>query len=113
MRSRGIRCLLFPNRSGRLAGDAEVLNPTAGRPSPPKPEPGMVVRLLDASEGAWPRSARMLVVGVVEMVEPNPDQPLRPLVTVRPTVQLRRLSEVVLRIPVDEGERGDAGGGAS
>ncbi|MEM7623130.1 MAG: hypothetical protein AAF235_07980 [Planctomycetota bacterium] len=99
---RGIRCLLFPTEGGRLRGDAEVLNPTAARPNPPVPEPGMLVRLLDASEGAWPRTARWLVVGVVERVDRNPEQPLRPLITVRPTVQLRRLSEVVLRIPIEE-----------
>ena len=104
----GIGCLLQPAPGGRLTGEAAVLDPTPARPDPPEPRPGMTVRLRDEA-GVWPASARMLVVGVVERVRRDPEQPLRPIVTVRPRVQLRRLSEVVLRIPLESPGRGDAG----
>lgn len=61
-------------------------------------ERGMIVRLDDDT---WPRHAQMLVLGEVERVEQSEDSALRYIVTVRPTVQLERVSEVVLRIAED------------
>jgi len=59
---------------------------------------GQTVRLDDPT---WPKAARMLVLGRVERVEPSPDQPLRRVITIRPTVAgLDRLSEVVIWTPV-------------
>jgi len=101
----GLACSLVPTGDGRLRGDLEYRAPTPDRPSTPEVAAGMSVRLDDA---AWPQSARMLLLGRVERVEPSPDGPLRRVVIVRPTVDLRRVSEVVLRIPVrtgpDDGE---------
>ena len=101
--SRTLRCALTEVASGRLIGDAEVLDATPERPNPPRPAPGMVVRL---SDSAWPASAQQLVIGVIEEVTPDEEQPLRPRIAVRPTVQLRRVGEVVLRIPVEDGGAG-------
>ena len=51
--------------------------------------------------------AQMLMIGTIERVEPDPEQPLRPQIVVRPTFEdLRRLPEVTLRIP-DTGDQGD------
>lgn len=60
---------------------------------------GTLVRLDDPDR--WARHAQMLVVGVVEDVSPNPQAPLRRMITVRPTVRIERLSEVVLRASDD------------
>lgn len=99
-----IRCILLRAEDGRLVGDAEVLDATPVRPNPPSPEPGMPVRLRD---GGWPESAQMLVVGEIESIQPDPERPLRPTIIVRPTSQLRRLSEVILRIPIESAARPD------
>ncbi len=85
----GLECLLTPGPDGTLRGpveDARGIEPT----------PGLIVRLADTDR--WPASAQMLLLGKVESVEPDPNQPLRKTVTVRPTLKLERVSEVVLRI---------------
>jgi hypothetical protein len=46
----------------------------------------------------------MLVLGTVESVEPAPDSPLRPVIVVRPTVVLERVTEVIVRVTPSEGE---------
>lgn len=60
---------------------------------------GQEVRLLD---NQWPQHAQMLMVGTIESLERNDAQPLRQRIIVRPTVKdLRRVPEVILRLPVD------------
>ncbi|MEM7756316.1 MAG: rod shape-determining protein MreC [Planctomycetota bacterium] len=102
--SEGLACVLRPTGDGRLRGDLEYLSPTPDRPTAPEVTVGMTVRLDDPS---WPAGAQMLVLGTVERVEPSDDSPLRRVVIVKPTVDLRRVSEVVLRIPVDTGDDQD------
>lgn len=102
----GLACMLEPTGDGRLRGDLEYLSPTPDRPTTPEVAAGMTVRLDDAS---WPAGAQMLMIGKVERVEDSPDSPLRRVVVVRPTVDLRRVSEVVLRIPVEFDDADDGG----
>ncbi len=71
---------------------------------------GMAVRLDDPER--WPRHAQMLVVGVIEDVGTSPEQPLRRVITVRPTARLERLSEVVLRVATEADVTLGPGGGA-
>ncbi len=103
----GLACTLTPTGDGTLAGDVEDRrDPESGAVIEPKV--GDEVRLRDPAH--WPRTAQMLLVGKVESVEPSPKQPLRKIVTVRPTVKnLERVSEVVLRILPDG--PGEAKGG--
>lgn len=96
--------LLVPWGDGRLRGEVEFITPGPGEPLQSPPEPGMTVRLDDPG---WPATAQMLVLGTVERVEPKNDQPLRHVVFVTPKVELRRVREVVLRIPA--GVEGGAG----
>lgn len=93
-----IACELRPTGLGTLRGDAEFVDPRPGLPPPPDPRVGMSVRL---SDDEWPIAAQGLLLGVVESVQADERQPLRKVVTVRPTLDLRRASEVVLRIPRD------------
>ena len=58
------------------------------------PEVGQQVRLED---DRWPRSARMLVIGAIAE-RPEVDSTGWYIVTIKPTVDLERLSEVLLRI---------------
>ena len=95
------RCFLRPTGNGTLRG--EVARPALDAEL--NIEIGQEVRLLDSQ---WPTSAQMLIIGTIERVEPDPEQPLRPQIVVRPTSEdLRRLPEVTLRIP-DTGS--DSGG---
>lgn len=93
-------CQLEPRGDGTFRGPVS----TEGRDpaSALKLEPGQLVRLDDQER--WPRHAQMLVIGRIESVDASPDQPLRKVVTVRPTLSLDRVSEVVLRIAGDVGE---------
>lgn len=93
----GRRCTLEPTGDGRLRGPVE--DPLE------RPElegfdlrPGLIVRLDD---GAWPAHAQMLEIGVVEGVEPSPENPLRQIIIVRPGVDLARVSEVEFRVSRD------------
>ena len=63
-------------------------------------QPGVEVVLDDP---AWPESAQMFTIGIVERVEQDENQPLRSVIVVRPRdgLELRRVREVVLRVPVD------------
>lgn len=98
----GLKCTLTP------VGDGTLRGPVSDRRDPAtnaaiEPQPGQVVRLDDPT---WPRISRMLKLGIVESVEPNPNQPLRRIVTVRPTVpDLDRVSDVILWTPIEH--RGD------
>lgn len=93
---------LFPLRGrGVLQGEVEYRG-TSG-----EVRVGQVVRLRDDQ---WPRSAAMLVLGRVEEVRTIAGG--RPLVTVRPTLDLERLSEVIVRThPSEEDGGGGSGGG--
>lgn len=91
----GLKCLLDPI-GGRLRGVVEA--PDASVASTLKPEPGHTVRLDD---DRWPESAQRFVLGKVESVETDPANPLRTIVTVVPTVEVERVSEVTLRIASD------------
>lgn len=106
----GASCLLEPLGDGTLRGDVEyersgeintAPDGTVGGGAPFIATVGQTVRLSDPT---WPRSAQMLVIGLVERVEPKPDQPLRQVITVRPTLRLDRVSEVVLRLSRDAAE---------
>lgn len=88
------RCLLTPVGDGTLRGEVARSAATDRW----RVEVGQEVRLMD---NQWPTSAQMLVIGRVERVERNTDQPLRQRIIVRPTVKdLRRVPEVILRIPI-------------
>ncbi len=95
----GLACTLTPRGDGTLTGDVEDRR-DAATGAVIEPKVGDEVRLRDPAH--WPRTAQMLLVGKVESVGPSPKQPLRKVVTVRPTVKnLERVSEVVLRILPD------------
>ena len=105
---RSIICSLLPVGDGTLRGDAayNAADPEASALI----AIGQLVRLDD--EGEWPASAQMLVLGTVEAVEPAPDSPLRPVVIVRPTVALERVTEVIVRVnemPGDGASRQNGG----
>lgn len=101
----GLACLLTPFGDGTLRGPVEDVGGV-------EPAAGQNVRLADSER--WPTEAQMLLVGRVERVDPDPNQPLRRVVTVRPTVRLDRVGEVVLRLtPADENENGAAPGSVS
>jgi cell shape-determining protein MreC len=100
----GPECLLEPQGDGTFRGPVEDLRewpsgvplaPDHSAGQPVRAVVGQSVRLRDPN---WPKSSQMLMVGTVESVEPAPDQPLRQIVTVRPTLRLERVSEVVLRL---------------
>lgn len=92
-------CLLDSAGDGTLVGTTSA--PEDGRAQ--ELMIGQTVRLFDES---WPRHAQMLVIGEVERIEPSPNQPLRRIITVRPRVDIRRLSEVILRLPDRSGDGG-------
>jgi len=96
----GLACTLSPVGDGTLMGPVEDRR-LQGSADPIRPRIGQLVRLDDP--GRWPSSAQMTLVGVVERVEPNPDQPLRSLIIVRPRIdRLDRLAELTLRIQPDD-----------
>lgn len=95
----GFSCKLQPTGDGTLVGDVGDV----GARGTQSIQPGQIVRLLDRQ---WPASAQMLVLGRVETVEPAPDSPLRPVITVRPTVTLERVTEVIVRITPSAEEGG-------
>ena len=95
----GLGCTLAAAGDGTLSGDVEDRRDSATGTTI-EPTIGQAVRLYDPSH--WPRSAQMLMIGKVEKVEPSPKQPLRKVVTVRPTLDnIERVSEVYLRITPD------------
>lgn len=91
---RGPFCDLVPTDRGTLNGKVFF---DEGVPRPDL-KPGMLVRLDDPE---WPSSARMLIIGQIIEVVPLPQQPNRPVVTVRPQFAIDKISEVVIRIPTD------------
>jgi cell shape-determining protein MreC len=93
----GLDCLLVPQGDGTLRGPIEDRGEATSTKMDVKV--GQSVRLADGER--WPRSASMFLVGTVELISPDPDQPLRKVVTVRPTLKLDRVGEVILRIEDD------------
>lgn len=95
---------LTPMGDGRLKGDVMRLGaPLGAEGALPAPEVNQLVRLDDPE---WPGSSRMLIVGRIESVAPSPEDPLRPVIIVRPTLNIERVSEVVLRLqPAGEAPR--------
>ncbi len=95
-------CSLTPDGKGALVGPVTV-------PDTPDPnaqlEIGQDVRLR-FTDGSWPESSQMLLIGRVVEIGPAPDSPIRRYITVEPLVDLRRISKVVLRIPVDTPSEG-------
>ncbi|HVU62534.1 MAG TPA: rod shape-determining protein MreC [Phycisphaerales bacterium] len=71
--------------------------PLTGSSDRPPILPDMLIRLRDP---AWPASAQMLVVGIIERVEPGSNN--RPIVTVRPLQDLAHVGEVLIRVPDPE-----------
>jgi cell shape-determining protein MreC len=90
---RGSPCLLYPVTDGQLQGYVSVEGPDQ------PPGIGQLVRLEDEK---WPRTSQMLVIGSVTFVQRDPTG--RPIITVRPTTDLERLAEVVLRISPQESD---------
>ncbi len=90
---RGIACSLKSVGDGTLRGD--VAYDESDTEAVSLVAVGQTVRLDD---GQWPASAQMLVLGLVESVEPAPDSPLRPVIVVRPLIALERVTEVIVRI---------------
>lgn len=88
------RCMLEPIGNGLLEGDVTLPSGPGGVENAIRV--GMEVRLLDDQ---WPRHAQMLLIGTIEKVAPSPNQPLRQRITVRPTVDLRAISDVLFRVP--------------
>lgn len=109
--SNGLACTLTPEGDGLLRGPVEDRRGPGS--APVEPRIGQSVRLADPDH--WPSNSQMLLIGEVVSVEPAPSQPLRKIITVRPTVErLDRVSEVILRVtptPPDEEEGGRRKGG--
>lgn len=95
--ARRLSCSLRPDGE-RLRGFVEFVASADANTEPIRPAVGDTVRLDDP---AWPDSAQMLELGRVITIEDSPEQPLRSVITVEPVVDLRRVTRVVLRIPVE------------
>lgn len=93
----GLTALLMPTGSGTLSGRVEERRITPAD-APLEPAVGNPVRLFDET---WPRSAQGLIVGVVERVETDPSTGLRKVITVRPTLNIENVAEVMLRLTGD------------
>lgn len=103
---RGPVCLLVPTGAGTLTGDVAD---TADDPALAgvQIQPGAEVRLLDDT---WPENAQLLVIGLVERVASDPNNPLRTVITVRPTVEIERVSEVIIRATLAQDGASPMGG---
>lgn len=96
----GPATLLMPVGDGTFRGDVEYQVDANNEPL--EPVVGQIVRL---SDDRWPLHAQMLIVGVVDEVEPSPNNPKRKRVTVRPTLdRMDQVSEVILRVTPPEGD---------
>lgn len=90
-------CSLTPTGEGTLSGPVT-------EPDSPSPDARLAVGQdvrLRVTDGSWPDSSQMLLIGRVTEITPAPDHPVRRHITVRPLVDLRRISRVVLRVPAD------------
>lgn len=108
-------CQLAPTGVGTLRGDVEFRDPVPsslpGAAAASEITPGTEVVLDDP---AWPESAQMFTIGIVERVVPDDEQPLRLNIIVRPRdgIELRRVREVTLRVPTIPGQDDDDQKGA-
>ncbi|RMH11704.1 MAG: hypothetical protein D6695_08545 [Planctomycetota bacterium] len=93
-----LACSLTPTGDGTLRGP--VTEPRTPDPEHPLAV-GQDVRLR-VTDGSWPDSAQMLLLGRVIEIEPAPGQPLRRWIRVQPIADLRAVSQVVLRIPIEQ-----------
>ncbi len=98
-----LKCQLNTPGDGTLKGLLEYPETRAGE-TRPAARVGQTVHLDDR---AWPANARMLVLGTIIDMQPYKDSPLRQIITVRPTVKIDRVTEVILRIPTDNLAQGD------
>jgi rod shape-determining protein MreC len=87
-----LRVFLEPGEGNILIGDMEASTVV---------EQVAVGRLVRLDDDEWPRSAQMLVVGRIESIETRENG--RVMVRVRPEVDPTRVSNVVLRIPLQGG----------
>lgn len=95
-------CSLTPTGDGSLAGPVTEADSSEGQIPLAV---GQDVRLR-VTDGSWPESAQMLLIGRVVEISPAPNQPVRRQITVQPLVDLSRISKVVLRVPVDAPREG-------
>lgn len=100
--SQMLACSLTPTDDEMLAGP--VTEPDTPNPAHPI-EVGQDVRLR-ATDGSWPDSAQMLLIGRIVEIQPAPGQSLRRWIVVKPLADLRAISQVVLRIPLDDAPEG-------
>lgn len=106
--NRSVTCQLYGQGNGTLRGQVEYKS-SAGWAAVKPLAIGQTVYLADKT---WPSTSRMLVLGRVREIQTLAAAPLRPIVVVEPTIHsLDRLTEVVLRIPVEEGTAPGPGGG--
>lgn len=85
---------LTPVGDGTLKGPGRYV--TEGLEQTPRTAKiGQIVRLSDEN---WIGHGG-LIVGEITAVEPSPQSPLRPVITVKPVVDTRRVSSVVVRVP--------------
>lgn len=90
----GLRFDLTPVGDGTLKGPGRYV--TEGVEQTPRTvEVGRQVRLSDESWAAH----NGLIVGEIVAVEPSAQSPLRQVITVRPIIDVRRVSGVVVRVP--------------
>lgn len=105
--NRSVLCQLFAKGDGTLRGQVQYKSGEGAAAAKPLAV-GQVVYLADKT---WPSTSRMLVLGRVREIQTLGSAPLRPIVVVEPTIHsLDRLTEVVLRIPVEEAPAPGPGG---
>ena len=108
-----VACILAPAGDNTLRGEFQLSQDPITGQAVNAVEPGQEVRLLD---NAWPGAAQMLLIGLVERVEPDENLGgLNRLVVVRPRAVLRQVGEVVVRVPLnaERSDRGHAGEGGT
>ncbi|MFT5422616.1 MAG: hypothetical protein ACI89L_000381 [Phycisphaerales bacterium] len=104
----GLACVLESMGDGTLTGPVTVEGRGSGLSGAPTITAGQTVVLND---DRWPAHAQFFVLGLVESVVDHPVTSTRKIITVIPTVDVRRVSEVYLQIPLDaETPRGTTGG---
>ena len=90
----GLRFDLTPEDNGTLKGPGRYV--TEGLEQTPRTaQVGQQVALADEN---W-RGNEGLIVGEIIEVEASPEMPLRQVITVRPIIDTRRVSSVVIRVP--------------
>ncbi len=105
-----LACLLRPIGDNLLEGDVQDPAELAGQTDVNIDDWLSVGQVIRLDDDAWPANAQMLVLGTIERIEPAPESPLRRVITVRPGVNLSRVSEVVLRITQPRSSFEDEGG---